>query len=110
MSFSFGFSGDDVDDEMNDGSGDLVQDQTAAEAANGSAQKGKVEGLPAREHSLDELVCFIFSLFSLVCLVPGVFAGCCMVFFRADCDGGCLVFSCWIDGSTRTRPCWRCDI
>lgn len=56
MSFSFGFSGDDVDDEMNDGSGDVVQDQTAA---NGSAQKQKVEGLPAREHSLDELVCLI---------------------------------------------------
>lgn len=59
MSFSFGFSGDDVDDEMNDGSGDVVQDQTAA---NESTQKQKVEGLPAREHSLDELVCFFLTV------------------------------------------------
>lgn len=58
MSFSFGFSGDDVDDEMNDG-GDIVQDQTAA---NGPAQKQKVEGLPAREHELDELVCFFLTV------------------------------------------------
>ena len=49
MSFSFGFSGDDVEDE-NDV---VVQDSNA----NGGAEaKSQFVGLPAEEHAIDDLV------------------------------------------------------
>lgn len=49
MSFSFGFSGDDVEDD-ND-----VVGQTESAPAQAQAQSQFV-GLPAEEHSLDDLV------------------------------------------------------
>lgn len=52
MSFSFGFSGDDVDDEMNDG----VAQTQATTAAAATQKDEQFVGLPAREYSLDELV------------------------------------------------------
>lgn len=49
MSFSFGFSGDDV------GEDDVVVGQNDSVPAEGNAQSQFV-GLPAEEHSLDDLV------------------------------------------------------
>ena len=49
MSFSFGFSGDDVEDD------DVVVGQTESAPAQAQAQSQFV-GLPAEEHSLDDLV------------------------------------------------------
>lgn len=60
MAFSFGFSGDDVDDEMNDGG---VQEQQTSQA-NGAVQADEqFVGLPAREHLLDDLVGWRFFFF-----------------------------------------------
>lgn len=49
MSFSFGFSGDDVGDDSD------VVGQTGSTPAQAEAQSQFV-GLPAEEHSLDDLV------------------------------------------------------
>lgn len=50
MSFSFGFSGDDVGDD-NDVVGQINSAPAQAEAPS------QFVGLPAEEHSLDDLVC-----------------------------------------------------
>jgi hypothetical protein len=50
MSFSFGFSGDDVGDD-ND-----VVGQTDSASAQAGALSSQFVGLPAEEHSLDDLV------------------------------------------------------
>lgn len=55
MSFSFGFSGDDVGDD-ND-----VVGQTDSAPAQAEAQSQFV-GLPAEEHFLDDLVCLHISI------------------------------------------------
>jgi hypothetical protein len=49
MSFSFGFSGDDVGDDN-----DIVGQAESAPAQ--TAAQSQVVGLPAEEHSLDDLV------------------------------------------------------
>lgn len=51
MSFSFGFSGDDVEDDV-----DVGQNVTATAQSNGGESGSPFVGLPAKEHSLDELV------------------------------------------------------
>lgn len=58
MSFSFGFSGDDVEDDN-----DVAQDVTATAQSNGGQSGSPFVGLPAKEHSLDELVsdCCVFN-------------------------------------------------
>ena len=54
MSFSFGFSGDDVDDED-----DVVgQDGQQAKSQHTPKTESQFVGLPAQEHSIDELVGF----------------------------------------------------
>lgn len=58
MSFSFGFSGDDVDD----GTGDAEPVAPNGGGSNGAEQ---FDGMPAVEHSLDELVgtrCLFYSI------------------------------------------------
>lgn len=79
MSFSFGFSGDDVDDEMNDGG---VQEQTSQ--ANGAVQADeRFVGLPAREHLLDDLVGSFFFVHWDVLMVVALLRG----GVGSDCGG-----------------------
>ena len=65
-SFSFGFSGDDIDDNVgsDDGAADLIEKNSSA------AADSLTEGLTfyeAKRHTLDELVClFIFPLLRFI--------------------------------------------
>lgn len=52
MSFSFGFSGDDVEDDNEA----VAQNGSVEQSSSGNGTDSKFVGLPAAEHSLDDLV------------------------------------------------------